>query len=398
MLCSPSGLSSPARPERSDSAVPPPDIRGAAAPGFTGAVVGGPKCGPIGNCIGTCRDCGNSTADPTHARAEWATMVASSRPGLSPFWRMAIAADAFFHADPGQGTPDPASPITKGMSVARLAFAAAGSLSDRVGTQEMALRLPDEPAAARAGMARAVAGVMASERTFVDPIESAQDVASWLPAVEVGARVELLDRGFASLMGGRCVPSSSPLLEMSSTGACCAVTALAIWMSGGKNITRISVVVEMEWRAAPAGVLAPCALRWREKTNCTYPLPGMPGNEVPGDGSWHQIYPGTNVKSGTFSAWEGGQARGKERASKAAASGGLPFGQRTTINDPALWDADLAAKQCGRRTRYLTIGVSAMSGCHRTGRAFYAEATTEGYADSTTSPEEPTKTEGRAVV
>lgn len=93
---------------------------------------------------------------------------------------------------------------------------------------------------------------------------------------------------------------------------------------------------------------------------------------------------------------ESGQAQGAKKASEAASSGGLPVSQKTTVDDPALWDAQKALKTCGKSTRYLTIGVWATSGC-RTGSDFYAEATTYGYADSTTSPKEPTKTEGKDV-
>lgn len=396
MFCTAGASGSPSQATAGPRSGEAPPSAGAADAAPLAAEKDGATCGPCAaGQPGSCGDCGGSRADPEHARAEWATVVAGNRPGQSPFWRMALAADAFFRTAPGQASPDPGSPIAFGMRLAQSAFSSASALTDRVGSGEVALRIPDAAESAR-GSAGRVSGLLSNDASVVDLIDIVHDPAAWIPSVDIGASVDLLDRDFASLMGAHCVTPVFPMLQMAVTGACCAVKSLAIWMVGGKNITKISVVVVMEWREAPAGILAPCGLGWNEKTDCTYSLPGMPGNVMPGDDQWHQIYPGTKVQSGTFTAWESGQAQGAKKASEAASSGGLPVSQKTTVDDPALWDAQKALKTCGKSTRYLTIGVWATSGC-RTGSDFYAEATTYGYADSTTSPKEPTKTEGKAV-
>jgi hypothetical protein len=117
---------------------------------------------------------------------------------------------------------------------------------------------------------------------------------------------------------------------------------------------------------------------------------------MPGDEEFHQIYPG-NVRVETFDAWEAGQREGAKRAQADAGAGKLPQPQHTNLPDPAPWDANAAKKSCGKRTRYLTIRVTAKSGCANSGKTWRVEATTYGHEDSTTSPTEPTQTVGAEI-
>lgn len=49
---------------------------------------------------GTCGSCGSRRDDPDHLRLEWGAVVSAAQPGLSPFWKAAVLADAFISTQP----------------------------------------------------------------------------------------------------------------------------------------------------------------------------------------------------------------------------------------------------------------------------------------------------------
>lgn len=261
------------------------------------------ETGGCGTCpdAAPCDGCGIAKNDPTHQRAQWAQMVASTRPGQIEFWRTATLADAFF-----RGMEGPQSESTRWIADtirARQEFLSNEPSAPGSGDGEGSLVLREAPLARTQDASEDdLNNLNSSAESESVEIHSQNPNIAFNVDFGPGPRWWPLPEATEPITG---IPRITPF-----TNCCCEAVGLDIKVALGAGASKanhkalLSATVRANWWEWDT--FLPCELQWWEWVDVAYPMPRGPRMGWTPTSTWFQpTRGGSKMMNGWYAAMSG---------------------------------------------------------------------------------------------